>query len=361
MNHRLMSLATAAVVAFSSLSAGAQTTTGGKLGELVPDKIEAKKPARQGWIPTLSMGASVQFSHSSQVVGAQDGQTWNIGPLLDFSLGFFSPEHEWRNTLSVRQVVTRTPAINEFVKTTDQLSFESLYLYRPSSAQWVGPFVLAQLNTPIFRTTDVRAAPAVYKTKDKNGVTIESTNPTTKKRLTGWFAPLDLRQSLGAFFTAVSIPEAKLEFRTGVGARQVFTGQGSAIASQDKTVDASTLPGGTATTTLVQLNRLFDYQQVGGELFAGLSGTITFEDLGPTRPILYSLSTEVLMPFYSSEQQDRELLDLTNIDIEAKLGLKLLSWLSLDYAFRAVKDPLLLDEFQIQNTLLLNMSYALLK
>ena len=329
--------------------------------ELVPDKIESKKSAYSGWVPTLSLGASVQFSHSSNVVGAQDGETWNIGPLLDFSIGYYSAEHEWRNTLSIREVLTRTPAVGEFVKTTDQLKFESLYLYKPSAAPWVGPFLMAQVNTPIFRTTDVRAAPAVYETRDKNGVTVETTIPTTKKRLTGWFAPLNLKESAGAFFTAANIPEAKLEFRMGVGARQVFTGNGNAIASQDETIDPSALPNVPANTTLVKLNRLFDYQQLGGELFAGLNGTITFEDLGPTRPILYSLSTEVLMPFYSSEQQDRALLELTNVNIEAKVAIKLLSWLSLDYALRAVRDPLLLDEFQIQNTLLLNMSYALLK
>ena len=219
---------------------------------------------------------------------------------------------------------------------------------------------MAQLNTPIFRTTDVRATPAVYEIRDKNGCLLETSLPTTKRRLTGWFAPLNLKQSIGAFFSAVSLPEATLEVRMGVGARQVFTGNGNAIDTQDKTVDATGLPGGTATTPLVRMNRLFDYQQIGGELFAGLTGTITFEDLGPTRPILYSISAEALVPFYSSEQQDRTLLSLTTVNIEAKLGLKLLSWLSLDYALRAVRDPLLLDAFQIQNTLLLNLSYALL-
>jgi hypothetical protein len=340
-----------------STSAGAQT---GPDHELVPDKLESKKETLSGWVPTLSLGASVQFSHSSKVVGAQDGETWNIGPLLDFSIGYFGDEHEWRNTVSLREVLTRTPAIPEFVKTTDQLKVESIYLYRPADVPWIGPFVMLQLTTPIFRTTDVRAAPAVYEIRDKNGVLLESSLPTTKKRLTDWFAPLNFKQSAGAFFTAADIPEAKLEIRTGVGARQVFTGNGNAIASQDKTVDATGLPLGTATTQLVLMNRLFDYQQIGGELFAGLSGTITFEDLGPTRPIIYGLSAEALIPFYSSAQQDRDLSELTNVNIEAKVGLKLLSWLSLDYAFRAVRDPLLLDEFQIQNTLLLNLSYALL-
>ena len=322
--------------------------------ELVPDKIEAKKPKRMGWIPKLSVGASVQFSHSSKVVGAQDGETWNIGPLLDFSIGFFSTEHQWRNSMSIREVVTRTPAIGEFVKTTDQLKIESIYLYKPESAPWVGPFVMAQLNTPIFRTTDVRAAPADYVILGKNGAADQTLQQLTKKRLTGWFAPLDLKESAGAFFSALELPEATLEFRTGVGARQVFTGQnGLAIKSQDKKQDDG--------TPIIELNQLFDYQQVGGELFAGLSGTIVFEDLGPKRPIIYALSAEVLLPFYSSEQQDRELIDLTHLTLEAKVALKLLSWLSLDYAFRAVRDPLLLDEFQIQNTLLLNMSYTLLE
>lgn len=49
----------------------------------------------------------------------------------------------------------------------------------------------------------------------------------------------------------------------------------------------------------------------------------------------------------------------TSLDIEAKLAIKLFSWMSLDYGLRVVREPLIIDEYQIQNNLLLNFSYTL--
>ncbi len=50
----------------------------------------------------------------------------------------------------------------------------------------------------------------------------------------------------------------------------------------------------------------------------------------------------------------------SNLTIEAKLGIKLFAWMSLDYSLRAVRLPLIAEDFQIQNSLLLNFSYAIL-
>src|SRR5438309_1181092 len=64
----------------------------------VPPKLESKlDPHHVGWVPKLGLGASFSFAHSSNVVGAQDGQTWNIGPLVDFGLEYYEDPHEWRN------------------------------------------------------------------------------------------------------------------------------------------------------------------------------------------------------------------------------------------------------------------------
>jgi hypothetical protein len=70
-----------------------------------------------------------------------------------------------------------------------------------------------------------------------------------------------------------------------------------------------------------------------------------------------------MMPFVNdlAEGDDRGLVDLTNMEFGAKLSFKVLEWLSIDYVFRALKQPQLLDEFQIQNNLLLTASYAFFK
>ena len=57
---------------------------------------------------------------------------------------------------------------------------------------------------------------------------------------------------------------------------------------------------------------------------------------------------------------DKREPDLTYVLIEATLAIKLFSWMSLDYSLRALRQPLVIDDFQIQNSLLLNFSYAVL-
>ena len=315
--------------------------------ELVPDKIESKadEKKKDGWYPKLSIGASLSFSHSSKVVGAQNGQTWSLGPSLDFSLDYFGGPHEWRNTLTIKEVFTRTPLIDEFVKTMDELKLQSIYLFHIKNVHWLGPFARLSLTTAIFPGADVQPDTKTYLIKELDGSTTLRTND--RIALTDAFAPLTLKESIGLFAQPVDKEVVKIEFRLGVGARESFVQDGLAIADDDGTPE-------------IDVNRLEDFQQVGGELFGGISGTVTWENLGKDRPLLYGVSIEVLLPFYSSADQGMSLTDLTVIDIQATLGIKLFSWMSLDYSLRALKDPLIIDEWQIQNNLLLNFSYALI-
>jgi len=38
-----------------------------------------------------------------------------------------------------------------------------------------------------------------------------------------------------------------------------------------------------------------------------------------------------------------------------------LSWASLDYSFKAIREPQLLDKWQVQNNLLLSFAYTLVR
>jgi len=307
--------------------------------ELVPDKVESKTGA--GWGVTLGVGASFSFAHSSHVVGSQDGQTWNIGPSIDFGFSYIKDANEWRNTLAVREIFTRTPLIDEFVKTVDTLKFESIYLYHFKNMSWLGPFVRFQLDTSIFPTKDVRAADVVY------NVDGADRDPTDRLDLAESFAPLHLKQSLGLFAQPVDKPHAKVEFRAGAGARETMGFDALAVNDKDGT-DA------------IEVTSVLDFNQLGGELFGGISGTVTWEKLGPTRPLLYAISIESLLPFYSSEDAGKDFVDLISVEFDAKLGIKLFEWMSLDYNLRVVRQLLVVDELQIQNNLLLNFGYSLL-
>ncbi len=312
--------------------------------ELVPDAVTAQAVVTHGWKPRVSLGASISFSDNRKVVGAQDGSTWNIGPQIDLGIDYYGVEHEWRNSLAIRHVQTKTPALSEFVKTVDSVVFDSIYLYHSPALPWIGPFAQFSLMTQLLAGEDVRAQDTNYKVAFQDGTIRDSV--ARRLKLTDAFAPLILRESVGAFIAPVTKPEIKVEFRVGVGAREAFVQEGFAL-----TDDA-------ATTDVVEVSQLENFVQIGGEIFGGISGTIVWENLGADRPLTYSLTAETLMPFYSSEGDEKDFADKITFALDGKLGVKLFSWMSLDYNLKIIREPLLLDEFQIQNNLLLNFSYT---
>jgi hypothetical protein len=304
-----------------------------------------KERANRGWVPALSLSSSFSFAHNKNVVGSQEGQTWNVGPGVDARLAYFSDPHEWRNTLVIRHVQTRTPIIDEFVKTVDNFQLESIYLFHIPAINWLGPYVRGTLETALFPTEDVRTQTSNYTITELDG----SKNQVSAKRLAlnDSFAPTTLKQATGIFAKPVDKQAVVLEFRGGIGAREVITGGGLVVKDAP---DNST----------INLDRLQDYQQVGGELYAGVGGTLLFEKWGQKSPIKYRFSVEAMMPVYASRDENQSALELTNIFINASVSFQLFSWASLDYHFKAVREPLTLDEFQIQNNLMLNFSYFLL-
>ena len=316
--------------------------------DLVPDEVKSKKKKDEDekgrWIPSLAVGLGLSFSHSHSVVGQLDGESFSFAPALDAGIFFVSKMHEWHSTLVIRHMQSLTPAFDEFVKTADNLKLDSLYMYIPPAVPWLGPFVLVSLETPIFNGKDQRATPVVYRITELDGT---ATNSALKNSLalTRAWSPLLLKQSLGAFARPVNKPHVVFLMRAGVGAREALVRDGLVVNDDDKTPE-------------VEVKRIEDYQKVGGEFFAGVSGTVTFEKLGKDRPLLYSASAEVLVPFYSSIDRGN-LNDRVDVNLEAKLSVKLFAWMSLDYQFKAVRETLQLKEFQIQNNLLLNFSYAI--
>ncbi|MFT5430119.1 MAG: hypothetical protein ACI9OJ_000792 [Myxococcota bacterium] len=333
------------------------TTANAQDRDLVPDQMDTEKEDK-GWVPKLVLSASFSFGHTSNVPSAQDGSTISLGGTLDSGIAYYGKQHEWRNTLNYQAVGSMSPAIEEFVKSTDSLVFESIYLYHIPGVHWLGPFVRFKLDSAIFRGKYVQADAKTFTVLRTDG-TVDNLGSQSTLATTGNFEPLKLEESIGLFAQPVDTPPVKVEFRAGVGARQVFTN------------NSPTLSDDAATADIIEFSELKDSVQIGGELFAGVSGTVTWDDLGKDRPLTYSVNGEVLLPFYSKVETDAEStsdLDNTTVLLEAKLGVKLFAWMSLDYALKASREPLLhleaqdeADKWGISNSLLLSFSYSVVE
>jgi hypothetical protein len=67
-----------------------------------------------------------------------------------------------------------------------------------------------------------------------------------------------------------------------------------------------------------------------------------------------------LTPLGEDDEQGRSGVELTNVDVVAKLSSKLYDWASVSYEYKAKNQPQLLDKWQIQHLLVLNFTHTVL-
>lgn len=324
-------------------------------------KAEAEKKALDGWKYELNLGFNGGFTQNSSVVGQDDGSTWQIGAVLNGRAELYKGNHEWHNQLSLAHQQTRTPAIDAFVKTNDNFELSSMWLYKLKSLPWLGPFARARLQTQLFAGHLVFGEDTEVEFLDPQGNPISGLHPNTiddpermetrqvllqpaqkELKITSAFEPLSLRQSVGAFARALDRTDLKITFTTGMGAQEVFVrGDGGfAVKNDDKTPE-------------LEVIRLQDSIQLGLEVGMEANGTIG-------QQVTWSLVLDTMQPFYNDADTDLEGIDLLNVEVTGKIGVKLAKWVSLDYVLTARKIPLILDEWQVQNNVLLSTAFNLL-
>lgn len=310
--------------------------------EILPEALETTEAVEvMPWRYRLNLGAGLNFAASNNVVGASDGATWTISLNVDAGAYYIRGSHEWRNSLLISEAFTRTPTIDEFLKSADALNLESLYLYHLPNAPWFGPFGRFTLETSIFAGRDVRSEPTTYLVTREDG-TVDTVVATANSiHLTSPFQPLSLSESIGVFLEPVAETEISYELMVGLGARQTFAGGGLAVSDDD-------------TTGEIEVATLEDSTQVGAAAITKLYG-----ELEEGR-VSYQLGGEVLIPFINDlpEDDDRGAIDLTLIRAYLGLSFRLVEWASLDYRFDARREPLVVEEWQTQHNLLLTFTYS---
>ncbi len=308
-------------------------------------KKEGEKAAAaaqpDGWQLALSMGLNSSFGHSSDVVGQPDGGTLQFGLVIDGSADYRKGQHDWQNALTITHQQTKTPAIDPFVKTGDELNLRSIYLYELADLRWLGPFGRARFQTALLPGYLVRGEDARVRLLDVDGgassvgIAAQENYP-----LTSAFEPFVMRQSAGAFARPYDTKTLKLLITGGLGAQEVITQGGRAVTDDD-------------TTPAIEVTELSDSQQLGVEVEIDVGGAYD-------ERLTWGANANVLYPFVTSAETDLEGAELTNVELGLRMGYKLAKWASLDYVLSAKRLPLIVDVWQVQNSLLLSAAFNLL-
>lgn len=303
-----------------------------------PDYVPAKNLERvqdraQGWSHGLTLAANLNLASNRDVVGQLNGNSVLFGASALVGLSYVRERHEWLNTGALNEAWSRTPAIDHFVKSNDLLDLQSLYNF--FLLDWTGPFVRLALQTGLLKTERVTAAAETYVSADDPTVAETSTSFD----LSDPFQPFTLNESAGWFFQPLRGALMNLYARVGFGGRHTFAEGARAITDADD-------------TEAVEYSELSDVHQAGAELFAGVDGKLAEGRL------LYNLGASALFPFLNNDEQERGIAELTKVALSGALGMNVLSWLSVNYQLKVVRDVQLVDAIQVQNALLLSLQYT---
>ncbi len=308
---------------------------------LVPVKKPNEVKKSDGWDFTLTPALNTALSSNYQVVGQPEGASVAIGVNVDAGAAMRLDAHEWRNTLKITEQWTRTPVLDEFTKSTDIFKLESIYLFH--LIDWLGPFAQLNLDATMIESFAVQPGVADWLITFNDGTSI--TRTAQRLRLSDWFSPLIIKETAGFFAKPLARDEYSLEARLGFGGLHTVA-DGQLTVKDDG-----------ATADRIEAVELRSFNQDGGVLDLALFGQLF------GKKIVYKLFAGFMMPFVNELQagDDRNFAELTNMEFSATLSFKVFEWLSVDYVFRAVRQPQLADQFQIQNNLLLSASYTFFK
>lgn len=344
MNQKFMVFLLVTLGLLCSYSTDTMAQTAGKV---LPDQIKYDTKKKDGWFPDLNASFNFSFAQSDGVVGVQDGTTLSLGLQLNGALTFAKSTHEWRSTLKIVHTQTKLPTIDPFVKSADNFDLETTYTYRLPKVKWFGFFVSLRLETPLLPGNLVRADAGTVQIKEVGAADYVSyadkptLNAQESLQLTNAFAPLMFKQSLGLDFLPYEKKAFRINLKAGVGALQAFTQSGLRVDS--------------IAENIIKLGRLQDYVQIGAEARLNINGRLW------KKLLTYSLSTGVMLPFYSSVTNDKSIPELINFDMAFKLGLQVFKWLAINYSLTVVHAPLIVPEkFQITNNLVVALTWDIL-
>lgn len=323
---------------FAGATAQAQVKSEDVTQYVTSEQVKKKKD-KENLDATLSTAASVSVTQNEDVVGEIDGFSTLFSLGVTGGLEYIHGRNLWQNTLTVNESWARTPSLERFVKSNDQIDYESLYNY--FALDWLGPFARFNLESSLFDTTIVTAEPKDYAIARLDGTT-QTLTGVTEVELSESFEPLTLNESVGVFAEPVRGDTITWKIRLGAGARETFAR--GVIANKDD--DA---------TDVIELVELDNVYQGGLEGFTGVEGK-----LGSGK-FTYRAGASALIPFLNNDDQDRDALELMRWGLHAGLEMAVVEWLGVNYKLNVLKDPQLLDATQIQNNLLLTFKYTLIE
>lgn len=333
--------------------AQAQKVVPGELQEAVLANPDDSKPS--GWSITGTLGGTGNFSHAKNVVGSDDGATIQVGVLLALAALYHNGQHDWNTTLTLQEALTRTPTLDRFVMSNDNLELVSTYLYHLKNPEWLGFFGQLKFNSHVFASNSARIEPYRIRRTSFDGNGHATTTLTTQGfrdvHLSSPFAPLLFRESIGAFAEPYKTDAFKLVVKLGVGFQHTIVSEGNYNLVKVVTE---------GNDKIAELTQIQNNHEIGAEIEGAASGIILPEVLSWHAKLNLFYPVTVATAMFDPNGKEITGAALLNTEFAAGLSLKATSYLSLEYLLSLKKQPSVSNDWQILNTIVASTSFNLL-
>jgi len=292
-----------------------------------------------GWNLGMDLGIQTDWDLQRLTTGISTGQYLKLGGKIVTSAAFLKNNHEWRNKFYLHETFGKSPNVAVFVKSHDHLILDTKYIWTPWV--WLGCFGQATLDTPIFPGQDVQINDITYFVYDSLGNLVETDENVDYLKLSGFFAPLQLAQSIGGFVRPFKLREIIWEIKVGAYAFETFADGAKRVLE--------ILPSGD-----VNVKELETSYQFGPSLSMDFYG-ILFNDY-----ITYQVSTQAGYTVVdTSGAAQAGVIDSFNFKGLASVTFKPLSWIGLTLDTRITYLPNIVAGFQIANKVFVNFPFTM--
>lgn len=316
----------------------------------ITEKIIASKKedtTQKNWEFKAKLSSNFSFTNNKDYVGQTDGSIYQFNINTEEIANFRSSQHELLNKLHIVYGLSKTPQLEDIFKSKDQIQYVCTYLYHLKNIDWLGPFARMNFTSSLFKGYYVSSNDEDLILQYANGqvVNVGTLAANTRYEIVEAFEPMTIRGNLGFFANPYDRKELKLELKFGSGFQKIITNDGFVLADD-------------SSTPKIELKQLEDHTEAGLEFEADISGLIN-------ENVQWSLMSNFFFPLNddqneSDTEEDLSGIDKLNTNIEGKISSKLTDHISMDYLIVIKKLPLILNEWQIQNGIVINFSYDLL-
>jgi hypothetical protein len=296
--------------------------------------------AGEGWDYNIVVGGSGEFNSASNVIGKSDGEVLSGSIFFEstagynaeshFAYGRFNFEGGGRVRLDLGCEGTECDT-RPFFATINEMNLDLLYVYRV--VPWFGPYTRASFRT--------RPLPGIQEFSDEqnvrkintDGQDVDYDTGVLETRLSDSFSPITLEAGMGPRVELNAGNFLKVNTRAGLGMRQFF-----ALGLFVEDNDLST-----------EIERVFS--EVEDITQFGIEGALILE-LNAGRWIQLQSTLSLLAPF--------DAFDQPVVDFRGNLALRLTSVFSINYTLRVIHDIQVIDQTQLDQSVLLRFAYRLL-